>query len=46
VDALVWWALAVCWYCVFLIFGIVLIPYRLLRRGARKRKQEASGTAK
>jgi hypothetical protein len=27
----------VVWY---LIFGILLIPFRLLRRGARKRKRE------
>lgn len=33
----VWWALIVCWY---VLFGILLIPYRLLRRGSRKRKQE------
>ena len=33
-----WWAAVVCWY---LIFGVFLIPYRLLRRGARKRKAEA-----
>jgi len=35
---LVWWTLIVGWY---LVFGIFLIPYRLLRRGARKRKAEA-----
>ena len=33
-----WWALIVVWYCVF---GLLLVPYRLLRRGARKRKAEA-----
>ena len=31
------WAAVTCWY---LIWGIWLIPYRLLRRGARKRKAE------
>lgn len=35
---LLWWTLIVCWY---VLFGIVLIPYRLLRRGSRKRKQDA-----
>lgn len=35
---LVWWAAVVVWY---FIFGILLVPYRLLRRGARKRKAEA-----
>lgn len=29
------WSLVTCWY---LIFGIWLVPYRLLRRGSRKRK--------
>jgi hypothetical protein len=33
-----WWATVLGWY---LIFGILLVPYRLLRRGARKRKSEA-----
>lgn len=33
----VWWAAIVCWY---LVFGLFLVPYRLLRRGARKRKAE------
>lgn len=32
-----WWALIIAWY---VIFGIFLIPYRLLRRGSRKRKAE------
>ena len=32
----VWW-LVLAWY---LIFGIFLIPYRLIRRGQRKRKME------
>ena len=34
---IVWWLVIVVWY---VIFGILLIPYRLLRRGARKRKRE------
>jgi len=34
----VWWIFVLCWY---LFFGILLVPYRILRRGARKRKQEA-----
>lgn len=33
-----WWALVLSWY---LTFGLFLVPYRLLRRGARKRKAEA-----
>jgi hypothetical protein len=33
-----WWFTVIAWY---LIFGLLLIPYRLLRRGARKRKAEA-----
>ena len=33
----VWWAAVLCWY---LIFGIWLIPYRLIRHGARRRKIE------
>ena len=32
-----WWALDLVWYC---LFGILLIPYRILRRGSRKRKRE------
>lgn len=35
---LVWWAAVLFWY---LLFGLFLVPYRLLRRGARKRKAEA-----
>lgn len=35
---LVWWVAVVGWY---VIFGILLVPYRFLRRGARKRKAEA-----
>jgi hypothetical protein len=35
---LVVWSLVTAWY---LIWGLWLVPYRLLRRGARKRKAEA-----
>lgn len=31
------WTFVAAWY---LVFGIFLIPYRLLRRGARKRKRD------
>lgn len=31
-----WWFLIVCWY---LIFGILVIPYRLLRRSQRRDKK-------
>lgn len=34
---LVWWALIILWYG---FFGLLLVPYRLIRRGARKRKLE------
>jgi hypothetical protein len=33
-----WWFLIIGWY---LLFGLFLVPYRLLRRGSRKRKAEA-----
>jgi len=33
-----WWAFVLAWY---LAFSVLLIPYRVLRRGARKRKKEA-----
>lgn len=33
-----WWFVIVAWY---IVFGILLIPYRLLRRGSRKRKKQA-----
>jgi len=33
----VWWSAIVIWY---LVFGLVLAPYRLVRRGSRKRKRE------
>jgi hypothetical protein len=32
------WCAVLCWY---LIFGILVIPYRLIRRGQRKRKMES-----
>jgi hypothetical protein len=32
------WAVVTCWYCTLML---LLVPYRLLRRGARKRKAEA-----
>jgi hypothetical protein len=35
---LLWWSFVTGWY---LIFGLLLFPYRILRRGARKRKKEA-----
>ena len=34
----VWWSAIVIWYAAF---GLLLVPYRLLRRGSRKRKREA-----
>jgi uncharacterized membrane-anchored protein len=33
-----WWAAVVIWYLLFMLW---LVPYRLLRRGARKRRAEA-----
>lgn len=33
-----WWSLIVCWYC---IFGIFLVPYRMLRRHSREQKRQA-----
>src|SRR4051812_49789507 len=33
-----WWAAIVVWY---VAFGLLLLPYRILRRGARKRKKQA-----
>ena len=33
----VWWLAVAAWYCVF---GLLLVPYRLIRRGSRKRKME------
>jgi hypothetical protein len=35
---LFWWSAVLVWY---VTFGLLLVPYRLLRRGARKRKAEA-----
>lgn len=32
------WVVVACWY---VIFSILLIPFRLIRRGSRKRKREA-----
>src|SRR2546430_607233 len=32
---LLWWTVILAWY---LIWGIFLVPYRLIRRGSRKRK--------
>lgn len=32
------WAIIVAWY---LMFGLLIVPYRLLRRGDRKRKRQA-----
>src|SRR5262249_33670697 len=34
---LIWWAAVLCWYA---IFSVWLIPYRLIRHGARRRKIE------
>lgn len=31
------WAMILCWY---LFFGLLVVPYRLIRRGQRKRKLE------
>lgn len=31
------WAFVACWY---VVFGLLLAPYRLVRRGNRKRKRE------
>jgi hypothetical protein len=33
----VWWLLVAAWYCTF---GLLVVPYRLIRRGQRKRKVE------
>lgn len=36
------WVAVTGWYLVsFVLLGLITIPYRLLRRGARKRKAEA-----
>ena len=34
-----WWTLVAGWY---LFFGLLLVPYRLVRRGQRKRRLEAT----
>lgn len=37
-----WWATVAVWYVIiFGLLGILALPYRFLRRGARKRKMEA-----
>lgn len=33
------WAVVTCWY---LVFGLLLAPYRMVRRGGRRRKIEAA----
>ncbi len=33
----VWWVVILAWY---VVFGIILIPYRVMRRGQRRRKVE------
>lgn len=39
---IVWWTLIVAWYAVTIgLLWFIMIPYRILRRGARKRKAEA-----
>lgn len=32
------WVVVLAWYCVF---GLMLVPYRIVRRGARSRKRNA-----
>jgi Flp pilus assembly protein TadB len=34
----IWWSAIVAWYAAF---GLLLVPYRLVRRGSRKRKRES-----
>jgi hypothetical protein len=34
---LIWWTAVLCWYA---IWGIWLIPYRIIRHGARRRQVE------
>ena len=31
------WMIVLCWYC---MFGLLVVPYRIIRRGQRKRKRE------
>lgn len=38
IVVILWWSVVTFWY---LIFGLLLLPYRILRRGARKRKKQA-----
>lgn len=39
---LIWWGIVIVWYAITIgLLGLLTIPYRLLRRGARKRKAEA-----
>jgi hypothetical protein len=33
----VWWLFVLAWYCTF---GLLLVPFRLMRRGQRRRKLE------
>jgi hypothetical protein len=33
-----WWTMILMWY---LVFGLFLVPYRLIRRGSRKQKVQA-----
>lgn len=36
------WVAVAAWYVIaFFLLGLITVPYRLLRRGARKRKAEA-----
>jgi hypothetical protein len=35
---ILWWCAVTCWY---VVFGLLLFPHRILRRGARKRKGKA-----
>jgi uncharacterized membrane-anchored protein len=32
------WVLVACWY---VVFGLLLVPYRLVRRGSRQRKRDS-----
>jgi hypothetical protein len=34
---MLWWTAILCWY---LMFGLLLVPFRILRRGSRKRRRE------
>ncbi len=35
------WMFVACWYAMlYILFGILFIPYRLLRRGSRKNKRD------